>query len=241
LLFGLLPCLGAGLSACDPFAFGAQDALTARSSADTVQSAPHCAECHDYPLHDILHQFHLTTYVVNRDGLANPALNGAVTCMDCHFKSIRHVAFNLPESTWVDTNGNELSGHFSPSDQLHITLYRKYHPVPYVSGYEGGSRPDSVARALDTLILTEARFGRVVRWMTDMAHYDGIRQVAFAPNNVTDSAHLSTAYNPKEISCSAVACHNRAAVRYRWASPSRSLSGCPSLSGHDTTCGETVP
>jgi hypothetical protein len=239
-LFSLL------LAACDPIDIKSQDSLTASDAARSGQ-APNCAQCHAYPPKDILHQFHLTSYVVNRDGIANVALNGPVTCLDCHFKSVKHFSFAVSESTWVDTNGNEMPEPLDPSDELIVKVYRKFHPLPYPGTLPGWSAAidtvhrDSLAKVLDTLVMREARIGRIIQWMTSVAHMDGSRSVNFAPNNVTDSSRLDSAFRPSELSCSSVACHNKSEVRYRWASPARGISGCPSLLGQDSTCGETTP
>ncbi len=230
------------LVACNPFDIKSHDTLTG-SDPDAARSAPNCAQCHAFPPHDIMHEFHLTSYVVQRDQIANLALNGPLTCMDCHFKTIRHFTYVVADSTWVDSNGNEIEGPTSPGDTLLIDFYRRYHPLPYpATGIATDtSNVDSLARALDTLIRRELQAGRLVQWMTSMAHLDGRREVEFPPNNLEDSALSSTAFRPYDLSCSAVACHNRSQLVYRFASPVRGISPCPSLLKSDTTCGDPAP
>jgi hypothetical protein len=227
------------LGACDPMAFGSGSELTARSGDNTSSSGPNCAACHGNPPHDILHTFHLTSYVVNRDNMTNLALNGPVTCMDCHFGAVRHFSYVHADSMYIDTNGGESTTRLSPSDSLVVTYFQRYRPVPY-PGIDS-VHAESSAKSLDSLILIEARAGRLVRWMTGFAHLDGKRSVEYAPNNLDGSALLDTSFRRGELSCSAVACHNRAQLRYRFASPARGISACPSLTKHDTTCGEPAP
>jgi len=57
---------------------------------------------------------------------------------------------------------------------------------------------------------------------------------------VTAPESLATAYKPRDLSCSAITCHNTRAATYRFMDPRRGFSNCPSLDGMDPTCNETA-
>jgi hypothetical protein len=222
--------------ACDPMPKLAPDtaALTA-STPGAVPAAPDCASCHAYPLHDINHQYHLISANVNRNNLTFPQLNNVTTCMDCHFNSIRSFTFPHSDTVWFDSNGIEVFQH-TDKDTPHVTVWRGWRPLPQFP--VDTARGRFLAQDIDSLIFRYARQSKHVPWRTGRAHDNGVVDVAMAPNDVTSPDSLSTAYKPRDFSCSAVACHNQPAATYRFMDPSRGLSNCPSLNGADPTCNE---
>jgi hypothetical protein len=231
----LVTCLA--LAACDyKPKLSTQPALLAGPGASPVSmTGPSCSSCHTYPLHDVNHNYHLMSANVNRNNLGQPELNAVTTCLDCHFNSIRHFAYTHTDTTWMDSNGIELTGHTSPSDKvMKVDAYPRWRPVPY--GIADTARGEALATEIDSLIFRRARVGEMVEWMTSWTHNDGVVDVEFAPNNVTQPEFLKTAYRPKDLSCSAMTCHNSRDRGYRWMSLRQGLSNCPSLDGHDPTC-----
>ncbi len=217
------------------------DLLTGSGSTPASQKGPSCNSCHSYPLHDVNHNYHLMSANVNRNNLGQPELNAVTTCMDCHFNSIRHFSYVHSDTTWMDSNGVELTGHAHASDKIMKTVsYPRWRPLPYAT--MDTTRKEALATEIDSLVFRQARMGEMVEWMTSWAHNNGVVDVAFAPNDITKPEFLVSAYRPKDLSCSTVTCHNQRDPGYRWMSPRLGLSNCPSLDGHDPTCpGEVGP
>jgi hypothetical protein len=226
------------LCACDPMPKLAPDtaALTA-STPGAVPPSPDCASCHAYPLHDVNHQYHLISANVNRNNLTFPQLNNVTTCMDCHFNSIQSFAFLHSDTTWFDSNGIEVFQH-TDKDTMHVTSYRGWRPLPQFP--VDTARGRFLAQDIDSLIFRYSRQSKHVPWRTGRYHDNGTVDVALAPNDVTSPDSLATAYKPRDLSCSAIACHNQPAATYRFMDPSRGLSNCPSLDGNDPTCNEVT-
>ncbi|MDB5051765.1 MAG: hypothetical protein JWO30_4836 [Fibrobacteres bacterium] len=233
--------LGLVLIACEGVPkLSADPALLASSEASTLPPSPDCASCHTYPLHDVNHNYHLMSANVNRNNLGQPELNNVTTCLDCHYNSIKHYRFVHSDTVWADSSGQELFQHTSPSDvALRIANYPGYRPIP-VTGAADTSRGRFLAADIDSMIFRFARAGKMVQWRTAYAHDNGKVDVAFAPNDVTSPESLATAYKPRDLSCSAVTCHNTRSATYRWMSPRLGLGNCPSLDGNDPTCGGEV-
>ena len=233
--FLILPWL-ACLVACDfpPRLSADSAALTGESPRAPV--AADCSSCHQYPLHDVHHGYHLLSPNANHSNLGQDKLNGAMTCLDCHFNSIRHFSFPFYDSIWVDADGNEYHVRIDPSYRLaRVDTRTRFRPVFALRNPRPG---ESLATFIDTLVLDAMKNGKIVQWLTDFAHNDGKVEVVFAPNNVTSPELLATAYRPADLSCSAIECHGRPEAVYRWPSAERGLSGCPSVEGNDTSCGE---
>lgn len=227
------------LSGCDPLRQLNPDPVALSAATDANPAAPDCASCHAYPLHDVNHNYHLMSANVNRNNLGQPELNNVTTCMDCHFNSIRGFGYTHSDTVWADSAGQELMQHTSPSDiVLRVTNYPGWRPLTTAPADTGRGR--FLAEEIDSLIFRYARAGRMVQWRTGRAHDNGIVDVAFPPNDVTAPESLATAYKPRDLSCSAVTCHNTRAATYRWMSLRRGLSNCPSLDGNDPTCQETA-
>jgi hypothetical protein len=228
------------LGACDPVPkLAADPAVLTASTPGSVPAAPDCASCHAYPLHDVNHQYHLISANVNRNNLGQPELNNVTTCLDCHYNSIRAFRFTHADTVWGDSTGQELFQHTSPSDiVLKTTTYQGWRPLPDFA--VDTARGRFLAADIDSLIFRYARGGKMVQWRTGRAHDNGTVDVAFAPNDVTSPESLATAYKPRDLSCSAITCHNTRAATYRFMSPALGLSNCPSLDGNDPTCNETT-
>jgi hypothetical protein len=174
---------------------------------------------------------------VNRDNMGQPELNGITTCMDCHFNSIRHFSFVHSDTVWGDSAGNEIMQHTLPSDKiLKITNYPGYRPLGNFAADTNQGR--FLAEQVDSMIFQYARMGKMAQWRTGRMHDNGMVDVAFAPNDVTGPESLSTAFKPKDLSCSSITCHNSREATYRWMSPGTGNSNCPSLTGDDPTCFE---
>jgi hypothetical protein len=228
------------LWACDPISNLAPDtaALTA-SAPGGVPAAPDCASCHAHQLSDALHQYHLASATVNRDNLARPGLNNVTTCMDCHFNSIRSFSFTRSDTIWGNSNGQKILRPASPEDKiLTISNSRMWRPLPQMPADTG--RGWLLAEEIDSLIFRYARIGEMVQWRTGPAHQDGGGDVAFAPNDLETPGSSATAYRARDLSCSAIACHASPSITYRFMSPAKGFSNCPSLSGNDPTCNETT-
>ncbi len=217
----------------------ADAAVLTATAPGVLPEAPDCASCHAYPLHDVNHQYHLISANVNRNNLGQPELNNITTCLDCHMNSIRSFAFQHSDTVWVNANGDTLMQHTEPTDRpARITTWNGWRPLPDTSfGIPEGPQ---LAERIDSMIFRYARMGKDVRWRTSHAHDNGVVDVAFAPNDVTSPDSLATAYKPRDLSCSAVTCHNTRAATYRFMDPSKGFSNCPSLDGMDPTCNETA-
>jgi hypothetical protein len=211
LLLSLLAMISA--SGCDSIPGLAADPALAASSGSSSPASPDCASCHAYPLHDINHYYHLVSADPKRYRQGQPAPEYAITCLDCHFNSLQHFAYRPSDSEWA------------------------YRPIPTL-GSSDTARGRALAGEIDSLIVRYARAGSMAQWRTGFRHWNGKVDVAFPPDNVTSSASLGTAYNPRDLSCSTVECHKKPAAVYRWMSPRRGFGNCPSFDGNDPTCSE---
>lgn len=224
------------LVACDPLKQYQTDPGLAGMTAVPQSTSPKCASCHAYPLRDVNHVYHLMSTNTGSSVAGMMALNGSISCMDCHLGSIAHFKYLAAETTWVDKDGFPSPVKVNPTDTVgKIDYHSRLRPRPI--GF------DTLAHSgaeVDSLIAKAKALGSVVEWVTAVNHFNGKVDVQFAPNSLTDPALAATAYNPSEMSCSAIACHNNPEVRYRWPSQSRGIRGCPSLSGRDTSCGEAA-
>lgn len=225
------------LCACDPVPKLSPDAVALTASTPgAVPEAPDCASCHAYPLHDVNHQYHLISANVNRNNLGQPELNNVTTCMDCHFNSIQSFTFTHSDTVWGDADSNEVFQH-SPGDiVLRTTTWRGWRPLPAFP--VDTTRGRFLAEEIDSLIFQYARAGKHMQWRTGPAHNNGVVDVAFAPNDVDPPDSLATAYKPRDLSCSAMTCHNTRSATYRFMDPVKGFSNCPSLDGNDPTCNE---
>jgi hypothetical protein len=175
------------------------------SVAKTAQSGPDCASCHAYPLRDTNHVFHL---LKTGSSITN---NQPITCLHCHSTSIKGRDTAFHDSIFMDPDGNERHS-------------LDYPDIPEI-------RVLPLAR-VDTLvryrpIAMPARPGpepEIREWMTDLAHMNGVVDVVFDPSSIDTSKFrgASASFNPKEATCSAMACHPSPGS-YRWAIPSRNL------------------
>jgi hypothetical protein len=228
------------LAACDLIPKLSPDASLTAARGSEPMAAPDCNSCHRYPLHDVNHNYHLMAANVNRNNIGQPELNAVTTCMDCHFNSIRHFGYVHADTTWVNLNGDTLVERTQPTDRVGgITRYPRWRPVP--AGGADTSRGEALATEIDSSIFREALMGKMMEWMTGYAHNDGVVEVSFPPNDVTSRAALSTAFRPKDLSCSSITCHTAREEGYRWMDPSKGYSNCPSLTGLDSTCPNEVP
>ena len=191
--------LGAGLTwlaACGEFKADTA-VLTARSAAPS--EGLDCAACHGYPLKDLNHDYHLFEAVGNRD------LNGAITCLDCHSQSLRSASVVLFDSLYETPEGEKYGTVDNPN------------PGDTTKG-----SPSFVIRSLplfrvDTLpqnhpVAAPARPGAKPayrEYLTALAHMNQKVDVIFDPR-MSDTVRFPgerASYNPKQETCSAVACH----------------------------------
>jgi hypothetical protein len=209
-----------------------QAALT--SSSASARSVPDCASCHAYPLRDVNHYYHLMGINPISHIGADFKLNGPITCLDCHFGSVAEFSYPFPETTWVDKDGFELPFKSGPTDTIaRITAHMRHHPVP--ADLQGAPL---TGESVDTLIARATRIGEVVAWLTGKQHMNSQVDVSFPPNDLVGSLNVAQPYRPRDLSCSAIACHTAPEVSYRWASKALGTSTCPTYSGTDTACGE---
>jgi hypothetical protein len=190
-------------------------ALTARSGPATGMG---CTNCHAYPPQDSNHLYHL--YQTTPDKFAN----GPITCLACHRNSLRATevaladtffrnpdplgdipyvsSMNAPVTPTSDPFNREVRGWDIDS----IVIRRQTHPVA-----QTGRPPPN---------------GEMTEFMTGLAHLNGTVDVVFDPKH-SDQARfggMSATFNPKEETCSAVACHP-GNDPYRFAAPSKGLPG----------------
>jgi hypothetical protein len=232
------------LRACIPLALAALAALEGCLSAvkpdgaelsmasTAPRTTPNCANCHQYPLHDVNHNFHLHTLATHASvmtGFPDERSTGDIVCMDCHFGSIAHRDYDWFDTIW-GRNGVPIPKEVAklPTDSILFIspAIPGFLPIP-----EGASQqsttPDLVNRKLDSA----AALGTIVEWLTASKHLNGKVDVEFSPNFMVgqDTSLLSTAYNPKDMSCSSISCHSEPRKTYRWASKELGLTGCPTL------------
>ncbi|MDB5104035.1 MAG: hypothetical protein JWP91_1724 [Fibrobacteres bacterium] len=205
-----------GLSACGDWKPDTAE-LTART-AEPAQGA-NCSSCHGYPLQDTNHVFHLYHTTPNK------RFNGPITCLDCHFQALQHASVVLRDSVYVDPT-DSMPGHWSSLD----------FPIP--------GTDDSLARLirtfdLDTVVLRPQNrpiplpkrpgaFPNFTEYMTGLAHMNRKVDVEFDPK-VTDVVRFGgekAAFNPREETCSAVACHP-GDTPFRFAAPGKGLPELP--------------
>ncbi len=190
------------------------DTLTARTASTSSGMA--CDACHAYPLTDRNHDYHLTIASSNR------LLNGPITCLDCHSRSIGGEAVIVIDTVFQDTDGSRYFTSLHPDPEaatsggkairslslLQVDTLHQNHPVPRPG--RPGSHP------------------QFQEYVTALAHLNGTVDVAFDPRN-SDPAQYggdSAVFNPESETCSAVACHP-GGKDYRWAAPSKGLSALP--------------
>jgi hypothetical protein len=195
--------LGAGLSwlaACGEFK-GDTAVLTARSAAP--MEGMDCAACHGYPLKDLNHDYHLFEAVGDRD------LNGPITCLDCHSQSLRSVSLVLLDSLFEKPDGEKHSSLENP-DPAARTPASKTDTVTYLIRSLPLFRVDTLRQ--NHPVTAPARSGAkpaFQEYLTAMAHMNRKVDVVFDPR-ISDTARFQgqpASYNPKQETCSAVACH----------------------------------
>ncbi|MDB5051244.1 MAG: hypothetical protein JWO30_4315 [Fibrobacteres bacterium] len=179
--------------------------LTAHSTA--AQTGPDCASCHGYLLNDSNHLFHL----LKAD--SNKAVNGSVTCLDCHSTAIAFRVSPILDSIFVDSFGGTWSSLDYPKSAgirafrlERVDTVQQHRPIPLPA--RPGAKP------------------LYQEYVTALAHCNNVVDVVF-DSRITDSVKYSGAqarYDAKQQTCSAVACHERENP-YRWAAPSKGLSG----------------
>jgi hypothetical protein len=216
-MFPFLALAGFGfcllLAACGDWN-AAPGSLTARTSPSPLGLA--CDACHAYPLTDRNHDYHLTIAGSNR------LLNGRITCLDCHARSIRGELAIVIDTLFQDTDGSRyytsqhpgigdtaLGGKVIRSLALtRVDTLHQNHPLPQPE--RPGAHP------------------RFQEYVTALAHLNGTVDVAFDPRD-SDPAQYggdSAAFNPESETCSAVACHP-GGKDYRWAAPRKGLPALP--------------
>ncbi len=212
-------------------------ALTASSTAPRM--GPDCASCHAYPLHDVNHTYHLQSFNT-REGVQGKFIyerkNGAIVCMDCHFGSIAHRNYNWYDTLWGTEGDVRATRDKLPNDPIYrIDSIPGFLPLPYAL-----ERATATSDQVDSLLDAAAKIGAVVSWLTAGNHFNGSVDVEFSPNIVLDTGLARTAYRARDLSCSAIECHNAPKKIYRWASKDKGLPGCPSLDHNpevDSSCG----
>jgi hypothetical protein len=206
--------LGLVLSACLEQDF-APGSLTRRSPDAAAGYA--CDACHAYPLTDRNHDYHLT--IASGDRL----LNGPITCLDCHARSVRSQVVVSIDSIYQDTATGERS-------------FTSLHPDPTDKNSEGRIIRSLTLVQVDTLrqnhpIAQPARPGArplFQEYITAMAHLNGVVDVAFDPGNSAPALYGgdSARFDPRQETCSAVACHP-GGRDYRWDAPRKGLPRLP--------------
>jgi hypothetical protein len=158
--------------------------------------------------------------------LPDKFVNGEVTCLACHSKSLasRVVAvqdtfFRNPDPSEDPPWASSLNAPVNlPTDTFEIRVRSwpidsivarpQTHPMPQ------SGRPSPVSDS------------GIVEFMTGLAHLNGSIDVVFDPKH-SDPARfggMPASFNPKQETCSAVACHP-GDNPYRFAAPSKGLPG----------------
>lgn len=230
-----------GLAGCNLYPpVKVQNRIATAPSELSGRQGPNCASCHAYPLTDVHHAYHMMSIQVNTNQFGYDKLNGYMTCMDCHFKSIQHFSYGIYDTSWVDSAGNPVTERTRPSDRIAgIDSARLFRPIPYDFQNPSVVLDTTLGRVLaeviDTLSVHQVATGKLVEWMTGSAHNNGRIDVDMAPNNVAIPESLATAFRPRDLSCSMVQCHV-IAERYRWSNAKTGLGQCPSLVGENPDC-----
>jgi hypothetical protein len=151
---------------------------------------PDCASCHSYPPPDTNHAYHLF------DGLNLKAVNGAVTCIDCHFTAVKSRTVAVLDSIFLDSLGNEWSSLDFPNDaDIRAFALGRVDTVVQDHAVEAPLRPGGKPLFQE--------------YITSLAHMNGKVDVAFHPR-VTDTSKfpgLPAVYLPEKETCSAMSCH----------------------------------
>ena len=192
-------------------------ALTARTAVPATGMG--CVACHAYPPDDSNHLYHL-----GRD-IADKRINGLITCLDCHNQSLAAREEVMNDTFYHDPDpASRFPGDYSTVD---FPVTGTVNPPPLLIR----------SWHLDSVIIRRQRHplqqpGRaptgtgLAEFMTGLAHLNDSIDVVFDPN-VSDTARFlgaRAAYNPREETCSAVACHQDA-IAYRFASKAKGLPG----------------
>jgi hypothetical protein len=222
-LFFSFPGMRLGLAALALIILGAcgnwkTDPATLTARSEIAAAGMSCVACHAYPPQDSNHLYHL--YQTVPDKFAN----GAVTCLACHSHSLqgRKVAvmdtfFRNPDPLGDLEQVSSINYPVtSPSDTFSIRV--RGWPIDSV-----------VARPQNHPVAQTGRpppNGEITEYMTGLAHLNGMIDVLFDPKH-SDPARfegISATYNPKQETCSAVACHPGNGP-YRFAAPRKGLPG----------------
>lgn len=210
--------LALALAGCEPWKNDSA-ALTAKATAP-VQGT-NCAACHAYPLKDINHDDHLFKEP------ADYKLNGKITCLDCHANSIKSRVVVALDSIYGDDTSGTYHTINRPGDTARtLDRTKRIRDLPL--------------KGIDTLTMNHPvampeRPGAkpaFQEYVTTLAHMNGKVDVVFDPRNSAPAEFGgdSASYNPRQETCSAVACHPGSAGPtsvYRWAAPSKGLPALP--------------
>ncbi|MEO6096939.1 MAG: hypothetical protein ABIW76_15185 [Fibrobacteria bacterium] len=225
----LLALLGLSVSGCIVNLKPDQAALTANASnAPATRSSPDCASCHAYPLHDVMHNYHLRALnprATMQEKFVKERKNGVIICMDCHFGSLAHRNYMWYDTLWgVDPDIHDKANRL-PTDPIYrIDSTPGFLPLTWeLPGSEANS--DRVMAMMDSA----ADIGSVITWLTAQNHLNGTVDVEFSSSMVLDPARSRSAYRARDLSCSAIECHNAPKKTYRWASKNLGITGCPTL------------
>lgn len=151
-----------------------------------IGAAPNCASCHAYPPDEGSHRHHLFSKDLMEKMSQKPGLNGLMTCMDCHQSAIAHFS--------VDG--------------------KSFRPLPYSN--VDTARGAALAAEIDVLIRSYLKKNEMVPWRTSRKHFDRHLDIEFAENDVVAGHSTTASFNPKNLTCSAIACHESLSDAYRW-------------------------
>jgi hypothetical protein len=200
----------AGLSGCGEWNGDAGD-LTARSAS--AAQAPDCASCHGYPLKDRNHDYHLFKAGGSYD------LNGEITCVDCHSRSIRWSAATLFDTVYEHPTGERWNtlDHPNAGDKTTDGIVIRSMNLLEIDTLNRHVAAPAPARPGATPLFQE--------YLTALAHLNGQVDVSFDGKNSTPGKFGgdSASYNPERETCSAVACHPGTTKVYSWGSVAKGL------------------
>jgi hypothetical protein len=205
-------CFGFAVATLPWFFSGCQQPLLTQEELKGESTEPaysgNCQSCHDYPLHDVHHEFH----VFLKAWYTRAARNYA-NCRDCHARSILGDTIWVQDTTFHDPNTSETwFSWFYPERERSVGLdLVRVRTLAYLRALPVEPDPEPI------------RLQPFREWRTGPAHLNGVVDVDF-DEWISDSVSFGrkATFDPKYQTCSAILCHADAKP-YRWMAPSKGL------------------
>jgi hypothetical protein len=91
---------------------------------------------------------------------------------------------------------------------------KTYRPMPYMN--IDTTRGAALAEEIDVLIRSYVIKKEMPPWRTSRKHFDRHLDIEFANNNVVAGHSTTASFNPKNLTCSAISCHESLSDAYKW-------------------------